>query len=202
MQRINMQKWYYSHTEAGADEAGRGCLAGPVTAAAVILPEDFLHPLLNDSKQMTEKQRNLLREIIEKEAISYTVVHISPAEIDELNILRASILGMQKALSSLTVEPSYMLIDGNKFTPFNHIPYACMVKGDARFMRIAAASVLAKTYRDELMLTLHEEYPHYNWQKNKGYPTIEHRQAIAHFGVSPYHRRSFNLLNKQLSFSF
>lgn len=197
-----MQKWYHSYNEAGADEAGRGCLAGPVTAAAVILPEDFENPILNDSKQMTEKQRNLLREIIEKEAISYAVVHVSVQEIDQINILNASILGMQQALSQLSVHPDFILIDGNRFKPFNDIPYQCMVKGDARFMRIAAASVLAKTYRDEFMEGLDKEYPQYYWKKNKGYPTKEHRQAIAKYGVTPYHRTSFQLLPTQLKLEF
>ncbi len=197
-----MQKWYHSYNEAGADEAGRGCLAGPVTAAAVILPEDFENPILNDSKQMTEKQRNLLREIIEKEAISYAVVHVSVQEIDQINILNASILGMQQALSQLSVHPDFILIDGNRFKPFNDIPYQCMVKGDARFMRIAAASVLAKTYRDEFMEGLDKEYPQYHWKKNKGYPTKEHRQAIAKYGVTPYHRTSFQLLPTQLKLEF
>ncbi len=197
-----MQKWYHSYNEAGADEAGRGCLAGPVTAAAVILPEDFENPILNDSKQMTEKQRNLLREIIEKEAVSYAVVHVSVQEIDQINILNASILGMQQALSQLSVHPDFILIDGNRFKPFNDIPYQCMVKGDARFMRIAAASVLAKTYRDEFMEGLDKEYPQYHWKKNKGYPTKEHRQAIAKYGVTPYHRTSFQLLPTQLKLEF
>ena len=199
---IPMEKWYYSHKEAGTDEAGRGCLAGPVTAAAVILPEDFFYNSLNDSKQLTEKQRDKLRLIIEKEAISFSVVHISEEEIDKINILNASILGMQKALSNLTPTPEFIIVDGNRFKAFNNIPYACMVKGDARFMRIAAASVLAKTYRDELMLKLHQEYPMYNWNKNKGYPTEAHRNAIKEYGISPYHRKSFQLLPAQLKFEF
>ena len=199
---IPMEKWYYSHKEAGTDEAGRGCLAGPVTAAAVILPEDFFDNSLNDSKQLTEKQRDKLRLIIEKEAISFSVVHISEEEIDKINILNASILGMQKALSSLTPTPEFIIVDGNRFKAFNNIPYACIVKGDAHFMRIAAASVLAKTYRDELMLKLHQEYPMYNWNKNKGYPTEAHRNAIKEYGISPYHRKSFQLLPAQLKFEF
>ncbi|GIZ14022.1 ribonuclease HII [Capnocytophaga catalasegens] len=197
-----MQRWYYSFNEAGADEAGRGCLAGPVTAAAVILPEDFENNILNDSKQMTEKQRNILREIIEKEAISYAVVHISPKQIDEINILNASILGMQKALNKLIVKPDFMIIDGNRFKAFNQIPFECMIKGDARFMRIAAASVLAKTYRDEYMSEIHQQFPQYNWKKNKGYPTKEHRDAIRKYGFSPYHRMTFQLLPSQLKFDF
>ena len=199
---IPMEKWYYSHKEAGTDEAGRGCLAGPVTAAAVILPEDFFDNSLNDSKQLTEKQRDKLRLIIEKEAISFSVVHISEEEIDKINILNASILGMQKALSNLTPTPEFIIVDGNRFKAFNNIPYACIVKGDAHFMRIAAASVLAKTYRDELMLKLHQEYPMYNWNKNKGYPTEAHRNAIKEYGISPYHRKSFQLLPAQLKFEF
>lgn len=199
---IPMEKWYYSHKEAGTDEAGRGCLAGPVTAAAVILPEDFFDNSLNDSKQLTEKQRDKLRLIIEKEAVSFSVIHISEEEIDKINILNASILGMQKALSNLTPAPEFIIVDGNRFKAFNNIPYACMVKGDARFMRIAAASVLAKTYRDELMLKLHQEYPMYNWNKNKGYPTEAHRNAIKEYGISPYHRKSFQLLPAQLKFEF
>lgn len=197
-----MQSYFHSPLEAGADEAGRGCLAGPVTAAAVILPADFSHPLLNDSKQMSEKNRETLRKIIEKEAISFSVVHISAEEIDKINILQASIKGMQQALGSLTTEPAFMLIDGNRFAAFNHIPFACMVKGDARFVRIAAASVLAKTYRDELMLSLHEKFPCYQWNKNKGYPTAAHRKAIEENGLSPYHRISFGVCSQQLRFDF
>lgn len=193
-----MQKWFYSCNEAGTDEAGRGCLAGPVTAAAVILPKDFEHHLLNDSKQMTEKHRNILRETIEKEAISFSVVHISVEEIDKINILNASILGMQKALNKLVTKPDFVLVDGNRFKKYNDIPFECMVKGDARFVRIAAASVLAKTHRDELMQKIHLEYPEYNWKKNKGYPTQEHRNAIEQYGISPYHRTSFQLLPTQL----
>lgn len=199
---LKMQKWYYSCNEAGADEAGRGCLAGPVTAAAVILPKDFEHPKLNDSKQMSEKQRNELRKVIEQEALSFAVVHISVEEIDQINILNASIYGMQRALGQLDPQPEYMLIDGNRFKAFNDIPYQCMVKGDARFVRIAAASVLAKTYRDELMETLDAQYPEYGWAKNKGYPTKAHREAIAKYGITPYHRLSFQLLPTQLSFDF
>ena len=150
-----MEKWFFSPQEAGTDEAGRGCLAGPVTAAAVILPEDFYHPLLNDSKQMTEKQRNLLRPIIEEQALSYAVVHLSPERIDQINILNASIEAMHQALDKLTLTPEFVVVDGNRFKPYKEIPYSCQVKGDGRFMRIAAASVLAKTYRDAYMETLH-----------------------------------------------
>lgn len=189
--------------EAGTDEAGRGCLAGPVTVASVILPENFSHSLLNDSKQMTEKNRNLLRTIIENEALSFSVIHITPEQIDEMNILRASIYGMQCTLKQLTPEPDFILVDGNRFTPYNKIPYECMIKGDARFVRIAAASVLAKTYRDEFMLKIHEEFPYYHWNENKGYPTKEHRKAIEKHGASPYHRRTFQLLpTKQTTFLF
>lgn len=201
--KINkMQKWYHSHKEAGTDEAGRGCLAGPVTAAAVILPEDFEHPLLNDSKKMTEKNRNILREVIEKECVSFCVAHISEKEIDKINILNASILAMHQSLKGLSVSPEFIIVDGNRFKPFGQIPFECMVKGDARFMRIAAASVLAKTYRDELMCQLDKEYPMYGWAKNKGYPTAQHRKAIEQYGASPYHRMSFELLPTQLKFDF
>lgn len=193
-----MQKWFYSFNEAGTDEAGRGCLAGPVTAAAVVLPQDFEHPLLNDSKQMSPKNRDILREVIEREAVSFCVAHIDVQQIDEINILNASILAMQQALKGLMVQPDFVLVDGNRFKKFNEIPFACMVKGDARFVRIAAASVLAKTHRDEFMHKIHQEFPQYHWDKNKGYPTQEHRKAIEQYGVTPYHRTSFQLLPSQL----
>ena len=192
-----MEKWFFSPREAGTDEAGRGCLAGPVTAAAVILPEDFYHPLLNDSKQMTEKQRNELRPIIEEQALSYAVVHLSPQRIDQINILNASIEAMQKALDKLTFTPEFIVVDGNRFKPYKEIPYSCQVKGDARFMRIAAASVLAKTYRDAYMEALAADYPEYHWEQNKGYPTTEHRKAIAEYGATPHHRKTFQLLPAQ-----
>ena len=178
--------------EAGCDEAGRGCLAGSVFAAAVILPPDFHHPLLNDSKQMPERQRNLLREIIEREAVAWHVTEISAARIDEINILKASIEGMNIAAASLKVAPQFLAIDGNRFISHNGLPYKCIVKGDGKYANIAAASVLAKTHRDEYMMRLHEEYPQYGWDGNKGYPTKQHRLAIRQYGLTPYHRLSFN----------
>ena len=184
--------------EAGCDEAGRGCLAGSVFAAAVILPEGFYHPLLNDSKQMTERARNLLREVIEREAVAWAVAEITAARIDEINILRASIEGMNIAAQQLKVAPQFLAIDGNRFTSHCGLPYQCVVKGDGKYANIAAASVLAKTHRDEYMMRLHEEYPYYGWDRNKGYPTKEHRLAIREHGLSPYHRLSFNHLEGQL----
>ncbi len=180
--------------ECGCDEAGRGCLAGPVVAAAVILPSDFHHPLLNDSKQISEKKRDLLRPIIEEQAIAYGVGICSPKEIDEINILNASFEAMHRAIGQLLIKPNTLLIDGNRFTPYPGIAHHCMVKGDSRFVSIAAASVLAKTYRDAIMLKLNRELPHYNWAKNKGYPTKDHRQAIVENGASIYHRKSFKLI--------
>lgn len=186
--------------EAGCDEAGRGCLAGPVVAASVILPTDFSHEWLNDSKQLTEKKRDLLRPIIEKEAISFGVSFISELKIDEINILNASILGMHEAVKSLTATPEHLLIDGNRFHAFPGIPHTCFVKGDGRYMSIAAASILAKTYRDEYMDQLHSKFPEYDWNNNKGYPTPKHRKAIMEFGTTPYHRMTFTLLSpEQLS---
>ncbi len=179
--------------EAGCDEAGRGCLAGPVFAAAVILPKDFFHPLLNDSKQLSEKQRDMLRPIIEAQAISYGVCAVDAKEIDEINILQASILAMHRALDVLSVVPQHILIDGNKFKQYRNIPYTCVVKGDSKFASIAAASVLAKTYRDEYMRKLAKEYPCYLWEKNMAYPTKAHREAIKKYGPSPYHRLTFNM---------
>ena len=184
--------------EAGCDEAGRGCLAGSVFAAAVILPTDFHHPLLNDSKQMTERQRNILREVIEREAIAWAVAEISAARIDEINILKASIEGMNIAAKNLKVKPEFLSIDGNRFISYNNLPYQCIVKGDGKYANIAAASVLAKTHRDEYMMRLHEEYPQYGWAGNKGYPTKEHRLAIRQYGLTPYHRLSFNHNQGQL----
>lgn len=180
--------------EAGCDEAGRGCLAGPVFAAAVILPQDFRHDLLNDSKQLSEKKRLMLRPIIEKEAIAWCVASVDAPEIDEINILNASILGMHKAIDGLTTPPTSLLIDGNRFKDYPNIPHHCMIKGDGRFLSIAAASVLAKTYRDDYMTKLAEEFPAYAWEKNKGYPTKAHRAAIQAFGATKYHRMSFRLL--------
>ena len=191
--------------EAGCDEAGRGPLAGPVYAAAVILPKDFHHPLLNDSKKMTEKARETLRPIIEQEALAWAVEEVSAEEIDTINILNASIAGMQRAVRRLGIKPEFLLIDGNRFKPFDGYRYQCIVKGDAKFASIAAASVLAKTYRDDAMLALHEKYPHYQWNENKGYPTAKHRAAIRQHGTTPYHRMSFNLLGeepKQLELAF
>ena len=178
--------------EAGCDEAGRGCLAGSVLAAAVILPPDFHHPLLNDSKQMSERQRNLLRGIIEQEALAWSVQEVTAARIDEINILNASIEGMNLAVEALSLRAEFLAIDGNRFRSQLGIPFQCVVKGDGKYANIAAASVLAKTHRDEYMMRLHEEYPHYNWKSNKGYPTRDHRLAIREYGLSPYHRLSFN----------
>jgi len=185
--------------EAGTDEAGRGCLSGPVTAAAVILPKDFHHPVLNDSKQLTEKQRNMLRPIIEKEAIAWAVAHVSPEEIDEINILNASILGMHRSIDQLKQRPDFIAVDGNKFKPYKDIPHHCQVKGDATYMNIAAASVLAKTYRDDRMKELAIEYPEYGWERNAGYPTKQHRDAIRAYGATPHHRKTFQLLPAQLN---
>lgn len=185
--------------EAGCDEAGRGCLAGPVTAAAVILPPDFKNELLNDSKQLTERQRNLLRPIIEREALAWAVAFVSPEEIDKINILKASITAMHRAIDQLSIRPEALLIDGNRFTPYHDIPHTTIVKGDGKMMSIAAASVLAKTHRDEYMCRIAEEFPQYDWATNKGYPTKKHRAAIAEFGASPYHRMSFQLIDRQLS---
>jgi ribonuclease HII len=185
--------------ECGTDEAGRGCLAGPVTAAAVILPEDFKLELLNDSKQLSEKVRENLKPLIEDKAISFSVTHIEPMVIDKINILNASIKAMQESIVKLNPTPSYIIVDGNRFKPINNIPYSTIIKGDSKYTSIAAASVLAKTYRDEYMNKIHEEFPMYNWKKNKGYPTLEHREAIRKYGTTKYHRMSFRLLPEQLS---
>lgn len=190
---------YSGGNEAGTDEAGRGCLAGPVTAAAVILPEKFQNKILNDSKQLSEHKRNLLRPIIEENAAYYGVCHIFEKEIDKINILNASILAMHKSLDKIENKPSLILVDGNRFKPYYDVPYKCIVKGDSKYMSIAAASVLAKTYRDEYMLKLHKEFPMYNWAKNKGYPTKEHREAIREYGLTKYHRKSFKQLPEQLT---
>lgn len=186
--------------ETGTDEAGRGCLAGPVTAAAVILPEAYINELLNDSKQISEKKRDLLRPIIEEISLSFSVTHIESKIIDEINILNASILAMQESIKKLTLLPDYIIVDGNRFKPLLNVPYSCIIKGDSKYLSIAAASILAKTYRDEYMNLIHEEFPMYNWKKNKGYPTIEHREAIRKYGITKYHRKSFKLLPKQLKF--
>lgn len=185
--------------EAGCDEAGRGCLAGPVTAAAVILPPNFSDDMLNDSKQLTEHQRDVLRPIIEREALAWAVAFVSPQEIDEINILKASFMAMHRAIDQLTVRPEALLIDGNRFIPYKDIQHTCIVKGDGKMMSIAAASVLAKTHRDEYMRRISAEYPQYGWDKNKGYPTRAHRAAIAQYGTTPYHRLTFQLLDPQLS---
>ena len=177
--------------EAGCDEAGRGCLAGPVYAAAVIFPKDYKNELLNDSKKLSEKHRFALRKVIETDALAYAVVSIDNNEIDKINILNASIKGMQDAVGLLKITPQLLLIDGNRFKPYRDIPYKCIVEGDAKYLSIAAASILAKTYRDECMEKLHEEYPAYNWKKNKAYPTKEHREKIKEIGVTPYHRLSY-----------
>ena len=188
--------------EAGTDEAGRGCLAGPVTAAAVILPAEFDVPLLNDSKKLSEKQRQFLRPIIEDQAIAYAVAHCSPKEVDTINILNASIKAMHRALEKLDPCPNHILVDGNRFHSFKKIPHQCIIKGDGKFQNIAAASVLAKTYRDDLMIDLDLKYPKYNWKNNKGYPTKKHREAILKEGISPQHRKTFRLLSEQFQIKF
>jgi ribonuclease HII len=184
--------------EAGTDEAGRGCLAGPVTAAAIILPPDFYHPLLNDSKQVSEKNRAILRPILEAAAVDFKVTHLDQILIDEINILNASIQAMQMCLIALQPKPTYIIVDGNRFKPVETIPHCTIIKGDSKYVSIAAASVLAKTYRDDYMEQLHEEFPMYHWNKNKGYPTQEHRDAIRKYGSCKYHRQSFRLLPEQL----
>ena len=180
--------------ECGCDEAGRGCLAGPVVAAAVILPEGFACPELNDSKQLSEREREQLRPFIEREALAWAVAEVDNREIDELNILQASILAMHRAIDQLAIRPDFIIVDGNRFRPYGDTPHATIVKGDARYLSIAAASVLAKTHRDALMRRLHAEYPHYGWDANKAYPTAAHRRAIARYGTTPYHRLTFRLL--------
>jgi ribonuclease HII len=201
--------YYEGLVEAGCDEAGRGCLAGAVYAAAVILPPDYQNAMLNDSKQLTERRRYQLRTEIERDAVSWAVGIVSPEEIDEINILNASILAMHRALDQLTVRPQAIIVDGNRFKPYKSegvgeaLPHTCIVKGDGKYLSIAAASVLAKTYRDDYMNRLAGEYPQYDWLSNKGYPTRKHREAIRQYGITPYHRRSYNLLGDgQLSFDF
>ena len=219
--------FFTPHLESGTDEAVRGCLAGPVTAAAVILPHDFDNVILNDSKQLSEKVREKLRPVIEQQAVTFAVTHLEPLEIDSINILNASIKAMQECVLKLSPQPEYIIVDGNStltqsplthkgaikkntvkrfsendFNSFNNIPFSCIIKGDSKFMSIAAASVLAKTYRDEYMNRIHEEFPMYNWKKNKGYPTKEHREAIRKYGVTKYHRMSFRLLPEQLTLKF
>lgn len=193
-----LQPFYQEQfVEAGCDEAGRGCYAGPVYAAAVILPVDFFHPLLNDSKQLSEKQRDELRPVIEKEAIAFAVAAVDNEEIDQVNILKASFKAMHLAIDQLYKRPGLLLIDGNRFIPYQKIPHRCFVKGDGRFASIAAASILAKTYRDEYMYSIHEEFPHYGWNRNKGYGTAIHRKAIEEHGLCRFHRKSFRLLPAQ-----
>lgn len=193
-----LKKFSESILEAGTDEAGRGCLAGPVTAAAVILPPDFYHPKLTDSKKLSEKLRYELRPIIESNAIAYSVVHVPINIIDDINILHASIYGMHQALKQLKIQPEYIIVDGNRFKQFENIPHSCIIKGDSKYLNIAAASILAKTYRDDYMNELNTQHPGYNWDKNKGYPTNDHRNAILKLGVTEMHRKSFKLLPEQL----
>lgn len=203
MKHVLKSHYYPNLFEAGCDEAGRGCLAGSVFAAAVILPSDYDNHMLNDSKQLTRKKRNELREIIMQVAVAWAVGEVSPQEIDEINILRASFLAMHRALDQLKVRPQAIIVDGNRFTPYHDIPYTTIVKGDAKYQSIAAASILAKTFRDDYMDRLAEEYPQYHWEANMGYPTREHRAAIQQYGVTPYHRRSYNLLGStELSLDF
>ena len=193
---------YHNLIEAGCDEAGRGCLAGPVTAAAVILPKNYKHPVLNDSKKLTARQRNELKEEITGSAIAWNVAFVNNEEIDEINILRASIKAMHLAIAGLTKQPQFLLIDGNRFFPYRDIGYKTIIKGDSLYFPIAAASVLAKTFRDEYMENIHNEYPEYGWNRNKGYPTSFHREALLKYGLTPYHRKSFSLFNTQLTIEF
>jgi ribonuclease HII len=195
--------YYEGLVEAGCDEAGRGCLAGSVYAAAVIFPEDYQNAELNDSKKLTDKHRKQLREIIERDATAWAVGVVTPEEIDKMNILNASILAMHRALDQLKVRPEAVIVDGNRFKPYQQLPHTTIVKGDGKYLSIAAASILAKTYRDDYMDRLAEEYPQYDWLSNKGYPTKKHREAIRQYGITPYHRKSFNMLGDgQLSFDF
>ncbi len=187
--------------ECGTDEAGRGCLAGPVTAAAVILPPRFRNKLINDSKQLNSISRNELQGIIKEKAVCYSVHHIYMEKIDEINILNASILAMHKCIDNLNPVPEFIIVDGNRFKTYGEVPHECIIKGDGKFLSIAAASILAKTYRDEFMIKIHEEFPMYNWKQNKGYPTAEHREAIKKYGITKYHRKSFKLLPEQLELS-
>ena len=198
-----LNHYYEGKIEAGCDEAGRGCLAGSVYAAAVILPEDYQNDLLNDSKQLTEKRRYELREIIQRDAVVWAVGIVTPEEIDKINILNASILAMHRALDQLKVRPEAIIVDGNRFKPYQKLPHTTIVKGDGKYLSIAAASILAKTYRDDYMNELAKEYPQYDWLSNKGYPTKRHREAIKQYGITPYHRKSYNLLGDgQLSLEF
>lgn len=195
--------FYEGLTEAGCDEAGRGCLAGSVYAGAVIFPPDYRNEELNDSKQLSERRRNALREVIKRDAVAWAVGVVEPDEIDRINILNASILAMHRALDALSVCPEAVIVDGNRFKPYRNLPYTTIVKGDGKYLSIAAASILAKTYRDDYMAELARQYPQYDWQNNKGYPTKKHREAIREFGITPFHRRSYNLLGgNQLTFDF
>jgi ribonuclease HII len=195
---VLLPKFQTDVLEAGVDEAGRGCLAGPVVAAAVILPDDFYHPLLNDSKKMTEKNRELLQDVIKNEALAYCIAEASAEEIDQINILQATFLAMHRAIEGLKLKPGFLLIDGNRFKVYKEVPHQTIVEGDGKYLHIAAASVLAKTYRDDLMKKLHAEFDHYGWDKNKGYGTEIHRKAIETIGITCYHRKTFTLKNKQL----
>ena len=194
-----LKHYHLNKLIAGCDEAGRGCLAGPVVAAAVILPNNFKNKMLNDSKLLSEKKRDLLRKVIEKQATCWAIGIVSPAEIDKINILNASFLAMHRAIKKLYFEPEFLIIDGNRFNPYQGINHECIIKGDGKYLVIAAASVLAKTYRDDIMKKLADEFPDYNWEKNKGYPTKQHRNAIKKIGISKHHRKSFQLLPSQLS---
>lgn len=194
-----LYNYHFNTFEAGTDEAGRGCLAGPVTAAALILPKDFKNDTINDSKLLSKKKRTLLQPIIEHSAVTYGVAHIHPLKIDKINILNASILAMHMAINQLSKNPEFIIVDGNRFKPYKNIPHECIIKGDSKYMSIAAASILAKTYRDAYMEKIHEEYPMYNWKKNKGYPTKEHREAIRKYGITKYHRKSFRQLPEQFT---
>jgi len=194
-----LARYQHELIEAGCDEAGRGCLAGPVFAAAVILPPNFKHKLLNDSKQLSEDVRYKLRKEIEKKAIAYAVASVDNVEIDEINILNASFLAMHRAIEKLHLKPQFLIIDGNRFNKYHDTPHHCIVEGDAKYFSIAAASILAKTYRDDYMLQIAAEHPEYNWHTNKGYPTVKHRQTVLDIGYTPYHRRTFTVSNLQLS---
>lgn len=197
-----LQHYFFHCNEIGTDEAGRGCLAGPVTAAAIILPKTFKHGLINDSKLISESKRTLLKPILEHSALSFGVAHVSPAEIDQLNILNAAILAMHRAIDQITIPSTHIIVDGHTFKPYKDYIHQCIIKGDSKYLRIAAASILAKTYRDALMNELHLEFPMYNWKQNKGYPTKEHRAAIRKYGITKYHRKSFKQLPEQLTLEF
>jgi ribonuclease HII len=201
---MSMLKSFHTQAciEAGCDEAGRGCIAGPVFAAAVILPSEYQNSSLDDSKKLSAKSRNQLRQVVEKEALAFAVGIVDEKEIDSINILNASFLAMHRALDQLRIQPEHLIIDGNRFKPYAELAYSCIIKGDGKYASIAAASILAKTYRDEYMGKLHQEFPEYGWDRNMGYPTKQHRKALLEFGPSPYHRRSFRLLNDQMELDF